>query len=309
MPSGKKSRLLDRMTFLLAGVLVATVVSGLGVVFILQQGIGLQRIVPVDRTQDADQYHREVFNPADLPKLREQLHAEGITKLGGEEQVLATLRWVMSQTAKVEHNSAEGGWAVLQSIRQGAGMLCASTAELFRDALLAVDVPARKVFLIRDVFGGDSHATVEAWVGGKWRLYDPTFHVALKSVDSGDRLGILDAQRWFVEGVGKSVEFEFLGEVKYPVRLERYYIRYEALLNNVFIELRRGAPWLRYVPWARPSVGPVWGYPESNSAKVRTRHYDVYTWLYYFSIVGAPSLAIALVFGIVGLRVANKRLK
>lgn len=305
----KKIKLLDRLIFLLAGLLVATVVSGVAVVSILLQGAGLQRIVAVGRLQDADEYHREVYNPADLPRLREQLHAEGIAKLEGEQQVLATLRWAMSQTDRVEPNAARGGWAVLQSVRRGAGMLCASTAELFRDALLALDVPARKVFLFRDVFGGDTHATVEAWVDGKWRLYDPTFHIALKSVDGGDRLGILDAQRWFVEGTGKPVRFEFLGEVKYPVRLEKYYIRYEALLNNVFIELRRGVPLLRYAPWARPWVGPVWGYSESHSGKVRTGHYDVYSSLYYFAMVAVPSLALALVLGIVGGVLTRKRLQ
>jgi len=306
LPS-KKSKLLDRLTFFLAGVLIAAVVVGVAVVSVLQQGIGLQKIVPVDRIRDADQYHRKVFEPTDLPRLREQLHAEGITKLDGEQKVLATLRWVMSQTDKVEHNSSEGGWAVLQSVRRGEGMLCASTAELFRDALLALDVPARKVFLFRDVFGGDSHATVEAWVKEKWRMYDPTFHIALKTVEGGDRLGILDAQRWFVQGAGREVQFEFLGEVKYPVRLERYYIRYEALLNNVFIELSRGAPFLRYVPWARPWVGPVWGYERSLGDRARTKHYDVYSWLYYFAMVAVPTLAVALVFGIVGLVVVRKR--
>ena len=306
MHSSKYSNLLDRLLFLLLGALVVCLITNVALVAILLHGIGLQRIVPMDRAEHVEQYHHDVFSPDDLPRLHKVLDTEGITKLRGEARVLATLQWVMSRTDRVEQNFARGGWAVLQSVQGGRGMLCASTAELFRDALLALDVPARMVFLFRDIFGGDSHATVEAWVDGKWRLYDPTFHVAVKSVD-GHRVGISDAQRWFVERKGEPVQFEFLGEVKYPARLDRYYVRYEALLNNVFIELQRGSPLVRYVPWARPWVGPIWGYPRSGDERLRSGHYDTYSCLYHGALVFLPSLVAALAIAILGLAVARAR--
>jgi hypothetical protein len=120
------------------------------------------------------------------------------------------------------------------------GLLCAGMAHLYRDALLSIGIPARKVILKHQKFSTlDSHVTVEAWINGGWRIYDPTFHITLKR--GGERIGAFEAQDWAVFGKGKPFSIEFLGAVLYPARIEKYPLRYEAHFNNVFIELRSGS--------------------------------------------------------------------
>lgn len=130
--------------------------------------------------------------------------------------------------------------AAVMNDERNKGLLCAGMAHVYRDALLSQGIQARKVVLKRQRYGReDTHVTVEAWINGKWRIYDPTFHITLKS--NGERIGAFDAQDWVLYGKGKPFTIEFLGDVAYPARVETYHVRYEAHFNNVFVELRSGS--------------------------------------------------------------------
>lgn len=60
--------------------------------------------------------------------------------------------------------------AAVMNDERNKGLLCAGMAHIYRDALLAQGIPARKVVLKREKMSThDSHVTVEAWINGKWR--------------------------------------------------------------------------------------------------------------------------------------------
>lgn len=216
-------------------------------------------LIPVEDINTATSYQRRVA-AEDLEKFRAATAPVVVGAADEETKVLRILAWVMNQVGTVENFAAPSSWQMVEATRAGRGLTCGGLATIFRDALLANGIPARRVTLWRN-FGDlfDTHVTVEAYVGGHWRVYDPTFHVALRS--AGERVGAFEAREWFIKGRGQPVVFEFLGSVRYPVRLETYPTNVPVLFNNVFVETRRVSPHFGNLPKIGRWLGREYIYP------------------------------------------------
>lgn len=262
----------------------------------LRYATGLQRLVPMSGLDAPASYDTRLAVESDRERFRREL-APIVGKLNATEaKVLATLEWVMNQIPKVESQSAKSSWEMVEIGRTGGGLICGGMAQIFKDALLAQDIPARSVVFKRDIFAThDTHVSVEAWVDGKWRLYDPTFHLTLKAGD--ERVGAFEGRDWFISGRGKPVELEFLGDVRYPARVNKYYIRYEALLNNVFINARNDAGIIGKTPVLGSLLGGGLKFPSTRqsagSSKMALR---VYRFIYQVTFVALPVINLVLLF-------------
>ena len=142
----------------------------------------------------------------------------------------------------------------------------------------------------------DTHQTVEAWVDGKWTLYDPTFHLTLK-VD-GKRVGAFEAREWFIKGRGKPVELEFLGEVKYPARVDNYPLRYEILFNNIYVDLDDDMGPIRFIPFVGPWITRNHMYLSSDIG-LSTMPQNFYRFLYNIVLIVIPVINLLLFLGMV----------
>jgi hypothetical protein len=233
--------------------------------------------------------------PSDAALFRRELQPALAKAVTTEAKVLITLRWVMNQIPRIEARSANSSWEMVELGRSGGGLICGGMADIFREALLANGIPARRVILQRDIFNvDDSHVTVEAWVDGRWRLYDPTFHIALRS--NGERIGAHEAREHFLKRATHPVEIEFLGDVTYPARVDKYYIRYEPLFDHVFVEVERGVGVLR----ALPVIG-VWLAPQrlyQFDAVLGMRAEESYRIAYYMTLVALPIANILLLLAL-----------
>ena len=118
--------------------------------------------------------------------------------------------------------------------KQGGMLTCNGMAELYLHALRIQGVQARKLFVVKN-FGDScqSHTIVEIFLDGKWRIFDPTFHVSFKK--DGQLIGAQDIAQALVDGSFSGIEPVFYGEVAYPHRLERYYMHWLSLYNNVLL--------------------------------------------------------------------------
>jgi hypothetical protein len=260
-------------------------------VLLLIGSTGLVRIAPAADLASSSAYHSEVIHAGDREQFRREI---GPLPDGEEERVLAILKWVMNQIPKVENRYAKSSWQMVIDGRAGKGLLCSGMAQIFFDALLAHGIPARKVILQRNLFDSfDAHTTVEAWVNGKWRLYDPTFHMTIRS--AGRRIGVFEGRDWFLKGKGDPVTFEFLGEVQYPARTQSYPVRYEALLNNVYIDLRE-----KYFP------RQVYAYLQDDDG-LSSQGQDFYRTLYLVTFIVLPAINAILLLAIWGLWLSGSR--
>lgn len=183
-----------------------------------------------------------------------------------EAKVLSVLSWVMNQFSRVENSQDESSHDMVLRGQTGGGTLCGGMAQVFRDALLAVDIPARTISFQRNPFDTlDTHMSVEAWVDGKWRMFDPTFHIALRvGGQDGEYVGVLEAREWYLMGRGQPVEIVFLGEVAYPARLENNPLRYSAYFDNVYVNLRGQSSLIDTLPVVRRLHRWTLVYPEDE---------------------------------------------
>jgi hypothetical protein len=148
---------------------------------------------------------------------------------------------VINQVAAIGNAKSTGSWKKVEVGRGGGGQLCTGMAQLFHDVLIFLDIPTRRVLLQRNVFDVfDTHPTIEAFVGGKWRVYAPTFDIALKT--DGARIGAYEAQNMLLISKVANVQIEFFGDVRYPARINSYPIRYKVHFDNAQTSLDGGQP-------------------------------------------------------------------
>lgn len=277
--------------WLVSLVLLVSAVGGMGYATLLP------RLMPMTALDSPIAYDPELSIVADREKFRRELAPIIENKESTESKALAILEWVMNQFARTENWAAASSWEMVEHGRAGGGLICGGLAQVFHDALIANGIPARRVLLQRNVFDiHDSHATVEVLVGGRWRVYDPTFHVSVK-VD-GSRIGAIGMRKRLLIGKGEGVEVEFLGDVKYPARIETYPLRYEAHFDNVYIELKRSTGFVRALPFLGPWLGPQWGY-QGDDPGLSTGAQDFYRVLYYTTLVVLPAINLLLLLAVI----------
>jgi hypothetical protein len=235
----------------------------------------------------------ELGRPSDR-KLYERALAKVIQNSQSEEaRALNILAWVMDQVPLVRSDfTSRSSWELVEHARKGGGLSCGGMAQILHDALVASDIPARRVALQTDLIGlGEGHVVVEALVDGRWIVFDPTFHVTLRAHNR--RISAIEAQELTQKIGHNSVQIEFLGETKYPARTKNYYYNYLSLYRYVFVEARMGR--LSRMPVINYWVGPVWKYREiSVLSKKPILAYQI---LYHFSMGILPaSIFLILVF-------------
>lgn len=162
-------------------------------------------------------------------------------------QYIGALQWTMNQVRKVGYNSqGDNAVTLLKSVESGGGALCGDMADLYRNVLAAIGKPSRKVWLYRDLFGWDSHATVEVFLNDKWTLICPTFGVSFTNSE-GRMLSAQDLKMALFTGKEQDIKPVFYGEVSYPARIEKYYLNYLLLCNNVFV-VEKDSNLLKQIP-------------------------------------------------------------
>lgn len=203
-----------------------------------------------------------------------------------EEKVLYVLRWTMSQFGRVESFSARSSQDLVQHGRSGRGAICGGMAQVFRDALISLGIPARTVQFQRNPFDlFDTHVSVEVWVGGKWRLFDPTFHIALRQ--GREYVGAVEARNSLLTGKGQKVEIVFLGEVKYPARIEENYLSFPFYFDNVYFNTNRTSDSLSR--WPILSAARRWvNYYPSGNQNISNGSQEFYKMLFFLLVILFP---------------------
>jgi len=167
-----------------------------------------------------------------------------------QQKSLAALRWTMNRCGKIGINRIidDDPVVLLKSVESEGGALCGDMADIYINVLAANHLPSRRVLLYRNLFDiYDSHVTVEVLINNHWNLIDPTFGVSYTNSNE-DLLSAQDIKECLLRGRFQEAKPLFHGEVRYPARLEKYYINYFILFNNVFVEERAPNLLLRYLP-------------------------------------------------------------
>jgi hypothetical protein len=150
-------------------------------------------------------------------------------------RAIMALTWTRNQVRQVAPDFPKDPSALLRHVEAGGGTECSGMAVLYYNALATVNVPSRLVMLQRNVFDmADSHATVEVLLDGKWVMMDPTFGISL-SGRGGHLLSAQQVHNDLLSSDCQGVQLVRYPQGIYPARLDKYYIRYLPLYNNVFV--------------------------------------------------------------------------
>ncbi|HSB80864.1 MAG TPA: hypothetical protein VLM91_18940, partial [Candidatus Methylomirabilis sp.] len=126
---------------------------------------------------------------------------------------------------------------------------------------------------------------VEVLVGGRWVIADPTFHVGFEK--GGELVGAQAIAVSLQDGSYAGIRPRFYGPVKYPARLETYYLHWLPLFGNVFVPdaNSRRSLWRRMPPFR------YWYGPRMYFQRMRTLSYEHLRFqdrLYFTLIVLVP---------------------
>jgi SAM-dependent methyltransferase len=213
------------------------------------------------------------------------------------------LRAVMNGVTRVGPDPPGGVRQILEHAQAGGGLVCFGMAHLYAAAARGNGLQARIIGLSRNLGDRyDAHTTVEVRQEGRWVLFDPTFNVSFAR--NGILLGAEEIQQALLEGTFQTIVPVFYGPVKYPARLETYYLHWLPLFNNVFVLDAGGIRLAKFPPiryWLGPRiyVRTVAGHPNE--------HIRFWDGLYLWSAVILPFLGLAfLALGGLGLCVRRK---
>jgi len=225
-----------------------------------------------------------------------KLAAAGFDRVTGDTQrIVFILEWVMNHVG-----ASAGGWSAsaldaYQGAQEGRALSCDSMSRVFVAAARAEGFTARSVQLVRTVLNSkDTHVTAEVRLNNGWVIFDPTFNVSFAR--DGRLLGVQEMHEALLDGSGAGITPVFYGEVRYPARLQHYYLDWMPLYNNVFIlEAGHHGLFARMAPF-RFWLGPRWVYLESQPTalwqwSLANQDYVLYTVL-------LPMLATALSIGL-----------
>ncbi len=203
---------------------------------------------------------------------------------------LALLRSVMDAVHKVEDFHSPDFATVWKHVASGGGLLCRGMADVYYHALRANGIEARRVRLARNLLDPfDTHQTVEVFQEGRWVIYDPTFNVSFER--QGVLLGAQEIHSALLTGATADIRPVFHGEVSYPARLDRYYIHWLPLFDNVFVfDVPRAETW-SLLPPLRYWLGPR-GYYEQ--AGTHDSHFTLLGRVYFAVVALVPITLLAL---------------
>ena len=253
---------------------------------------------------------RELYGPAVTDDLSgedrqffvDELRKSGITSPSGEGGALQILKWTMNQASRVGPSGSRGsGREKLVLAREGQGMLCGDLSTIYRDALLSVGYKARRVIGLREIFGRDSHTTVEVLIDEEWKIFDPTYHTS--PTVRGRVVGAAQLRKAILtETLRDELSHRYYGPVRYPARIEQIALAYPMYFDNTFIETRASTGLSRLVPFVGVFAGPLW----TSIDDLQTNHASIRTYqiAYFLLLVILPAVivAAAAAFGLAVLR-------
>lgn len=220
---------------------------------------------------------------------------EGLTTDFQGADYLQLLERVMNRVDRCESGPATDIRAVCEQVRRGGGLLCSGMATLFYHVLRAHGIQARRIYLSKALFdGNDTHVSVEVLVEDRWVIADPTFHVGFER--HGELVGAHAIANALLDGSSASIRPRFYGPVRYPPRLEAYYLHWLPLFHNVFIPDRDqpGRRWWTKVPPFRYWHGPIMYFQTTRNLSYE--HLRFQDRLYFGCVVLLP-LVLCLITG------------
>lgn len=115
---------------------------------------------------------------------RESFRRETAAVLAGArddfERAWRLCQWTRGQCKRMggDLEQVRDPYQALLGMRAGKGALCGPLAYVLREALVSNGIPARVAMFMREPpFISDGHAVVEAFAGGRWVMFDPTFNI------------------------------------------------------------------------------------------------------------------------------------
>lgn len=249
---GGRAMTLYRKTLLAAG-LVAIVVAAAVTLFLRQEGMlhRLHLVTPAEFPSLGDGHQASA---ADL--YRGRIEAAKVDVEGPPETVARNiLWWWMNQVTAKEKQSGLSAAEVLLAVEAGRGLICTGLSLGYQEALAAFGFKTRRVALSRNLTSTfDTHVTVEAKIGRRWVILDPTFNVGFER--GGSLLGAQDIWRALRDGTAGSIRPAEFGRTAYPEELGDYYLDWLPLFNNVQIVRNARVAWYRRLPPLRYWLGP-----------------------------------------------------
>lgn len=234
------------------------------------------------------------LSSAEQETLRRELAAEGLDTLVGDEQAKAVVEWLMNQVHTVgPAPKLLSPLQKLEAARAGTtGLLCGDMAVILHESLAVLGRSSRVVLLARSLLDNtDTHVVTEVLTDGKWNAFDPTFNVAFKS--GANLVGIHEARHWAMAHKGPRVAPEFMGDVKYPARLDNYYLRYDFLLNYAMVETDTGIRAMGTLPIAAYFLRPKFMFEKDDVTYGTARSIQIYQMLFALMTLVAPILWLA----------------
>lgn len=201
------------------------------------------------------------------------------------------LQQTMNSVNKIEKTDYSNAWEAYSIAKSGKGLLCDGMAEIYLATLTSNGIPSRMVVLRKNIFEiYDTHATVEVFKDNRWVIYDPTFNCSFEK--NGQLIGAQEISDSLYDGTAVSIKPVFYGEVKYPARLEEYYIDWLPLYNNVSVMDNSSRCVLFKLPPLRYWKGSVEYYEQKTSFP--SNHMEYTETIYRFIIVILPVVIILL---------------
>lgn len=266
----------------LPGLLLMTlgVVNVYGI-WLLRRHSAFARVVPVQDLQSVVPAH----DPRGLEPLAKAFRGSDYLEL---------LTQVMNSVDKCEPGPSADALQAFNHVTLGRGLGCAGMANLYFNALRLNGIVARQVYLSRACFDNmDTHVTVEVLADDKWVIADPTFHAGFEM--NGQLVGAQAISEALRHGSSTEIRPRFYGPVKYPTRLESYYIPWSWLFNHVFI-VDRDQPSVTLgarTPPFRYWYGPIMYYQEDP--RISSGHLKFQDRLYFLFVAMLPLTLFAII--------------
>lgn len=258
-------------------------------IWLLRRHSAFARFVPVQDLQSVVPAH----DPRGLELLAKEFQSSDYLQL---------LTQVMNSVGTCGPGPSADPLEAFRHVRFGGGLQCAGMANLYFNVLRVNGLNARQVYLSRTCFDTvDTHVTVEVLVDGKWVIADPTFHTGFEK--HGKLVGAQTISESLRNGSLPEIRPKFYGPVKYPNRLESYYIPWSTLFHNVFVVDRdqpRVPLWARIPPF-RYWCGPVMYYQRDPGVspgplRLQARLYALFIVSLPVTLLGFTSLLVAGLF-------------
>ncbi|OAD22481.1 hypothetical protein THIOM_001712 [Candidatus Thiomargarita nelsonii] len=211
-----------------------------------------------------------------------------------ESEPLTLMSSLMNKVNKVELNPPWDAVSLFEHVQKGKGLACSGMAEIFASILAAKKFTVRRVGLLRTL--GDrysAHAIIEILVNGRWVIFDPTFNVTFER--DGHLVGAQDIHRALLDGNFNEIKPIFHGEVAYPARLDKYYMHYLSLYNNVLILEPAKKFWHKLPPF-RYWMGTKYYVQIEKELGQRNEHMHFFNNLNFFFVALLPIVLISLFF-------------